>query len=94
MKLSPAEKKKADNAEVRNNVKKTLAECLTKRCEETKDEFPNVTDEYVKKLVNDIEKELYLHFAKVRKYRLFGNQFVLSPDITLSSVKGPVWQIP
>lgn len=72
-KLSPAEKKKADSAEVRNNVKKTLAECLTKRCEETKDEFPNVTEEYIKKLVNDIEKELYLHFAKVRKCGLFGS---------------------
>lgn len=67
MKVPTSEKKKADNAEVRNSVKKTLAEILTKRYVETKEEFPNVTDEYIKKLVNEIEQELYLYFAKVSR---------------------------
>lgn len=80
VKAPPSEKKKADNTEVRSNVKKTLAECLTKRMEETKDEFPNVTDEYIKNLVSDIEKELYVHFGKVSetlvRHRLCGGMHV------------------
>lgn len=67
VKVPSSEKKKADNAEVRNSVKKTLAECLSKRYEETKEEFPNVTEEYIKSLVSEIERELYLHFGKVSK---------------------------
>lgn len=60
------EKKKGDHSEVRSNVKKTLTEVLTKRFKETKDEFPSVTEDSIKGLAHDIEKELFLFFGKVK----------------------------
>ena len=60
------EKKKGDNSEIRSSVRKTMTDVLTKRFKETKDEFPNVTEDNIKGLAHDIEKELFLFFGRVR----------------------------
>ena len=48
-------------------MRKTLADCLFKRSQETKEEFPNVTEAGIKTLVHEIERELFLHFGRVRQ---------------------------
>ncbi|XP_068211222.1 death-inducer obliterator 1-like isoform X2 [Palaemon carinicauda] len=59
-----AEKKPNDPNIVRTNVKKTLAECLTKRSKEATNEFEDLTEENIYDLADEIEKELFMFFSK------------------------------
>ncbi|KAK7062950.1 Death-inducer obliterator 1 [Halocaridina rubra] len=49
---------------VRGSIRKTLAECLTKRSKEAAPEFEHMNEEDIAQLTEDIEKELYLFFNK------------------------------
>lgn len=59
-----AEKKKPDPGEVRENIRKGLAECLTNRAKGAEKEF-TLSESDIKSLAAAIEKELYNFFGKV-----------------------------
>ncbi|XP_042222768.1 nuclear speckle splicing regulatory protein 1-like [Homarus americanus] len=63
-KPTSVEKKKPDPVEVRNNIKKTLADCLVKRYQDAKKEFDSLSEDAIKDLAVEIEKELYTFFGK------------------------------
>ncbi|XP_066983453.1 death-inducer obliterator 1 isoform X3 [Macrobrachium rosenbergii] len=63
-KLGAVEKKANDPNIVRNNVKKTLAECLLKRSKEATSEFEDLTEEDINELADEVEKELFMFFSK------------------------------
>lgn len=64
-KTDSAEKKKPDAAEVRTNVRNSLAECLVKRYHDHKTEFSALTEDSIKQLADEVEDELFVYFGKV-----------------------------
>lgn len=64
-KSDSVEKRKPDAAEVRTNVKNSLAECLVKRFHDHKTEFSALTEDSIKQLADEVEEELFLYFGKV-----------------------------
>lgn len=64
-KTDSVEKKKPDAAEVRTNVKNSLAECLVKRFHDHKTEFSALTEDGIKQLADKVEEELFIYFGKV-----------------------------
>ncbi|XP_069159094.1 PHD finger protein 3 isoform X1 [Procambarus clarkii] len=63
-KPASVEKKKPDPNEVRNNIKKTLSDCLIKRFHDAKNEFDDLNEDDIKVLAEEIERELYVFFGK------------------------------
>ena len=57
--------------DIRKNVRKALADCLLKRVEAHREEFPEINSETVDALVSKIETELYSRFDKMvnQKYK-------------------------
>ncbi|XP_018025449.1 PHD finger protein 3 isoform X2 [Hyalella azteca] len=50
--------------DIRRNVRKALTDCLLRRCEQNRAEFPDVDKNKIEELVKTIENELFVYFNK------------------------------